>query len=121
MYKISLLNKFVVGTLFSGLFLSSSSALSQAPVSAKRSIELERRYEYDCDKIVPMIREDTRMRISIKKTSIEQVLKRETIKISDTVVECKGLAITSKGQRKTISYGAKIDSAGEWMLNYRLH
>jgi hypothetical protein len=118
--KNSIVN-FAAGTLFSFLALSSSSALSQAPVSATKSIELERKYEYDCDKIVPMIREDTRMRISVKKSSIEQILKRETVEISDTAIECKGLAITSTGQQKAISYGANIDSVGEWMLSYRLH
>jgi len=94
--------------------LSGNAVVSNAQFVPK----LERSYKFNCDNLVPVIRDTTRKRIATDRYSIEQILDREIIYITDNGLGCKGVAIYSDGVRQQLKYGGKIDRQGEWLVEY---
>jgi hypothetical protein len=105
------LTKYVLAFSFALIVAPSQSFSQMLP-------EVERKYDYDCNSIIKIIRDDTRNRIAIYKRSIEQVYERKRLSISDNNVSCSGQALFSDGKKKVIQYGGHIDKQGSWVFNY---
>ena len=86
------------------------------------SEEVEIDYEMTCDSIIETIRKDSRFRMSSKNNfiSIEQIYDRNTITISETSLDCEGVALMSNGEKNKVKYGAYIDEENDKVFFYNI-
>ena len=103
--------------LFYGGYVLSASDL-ELTNALKQTLKISK--PFDCDKLVPEVREISRKHLEIKKFSIEQITNRIVIEISTVEVVCSGTAILSNTLRRDIKYKAFVDTEGDWILEYEL-
>ena len=72
----------------------------------------------NCSLLVEKIREDTRQRIAVRGSSIEQIRGRTEILSEPTRLECRGEALMSDSRWLKIHYGAAKDAYGDWIIQY---
>lgn len=83
------------------------------------SVEID--YDIDCDSLVQEVRSASRERMLANpgQVSVEQIYKRETLKLTDDKVECLGEAMLSDSSRIMINYGSYIDELGDRIIHYK--
>jgi hypothetical protein len=98
--------------------LSANDCIAETTLEQFLKATTKKENPLNCSLLVEKIREDTRLRIATRGTSIEQISGRSAILSEPTRLECQGEALMSDSQRLKINYGATKDNYGDWIIKY---